>query len=362
MKKKWINCDVEAEYLQEDRKQEKKQKKMADQTDRSKYKKTDLNKVQKKQVSTEGLLFGRVLSINPQGIVVDLDHHLFVCSLKGSLKQEKRKLKNLVTVGDLVYFEKNSDNEGVISHIAERKSLLSRKDHLHQRNNQLIAANIDQVLITMSVVSPHLKPALIDRYIIAAQIGGMKPVIILNKIDLLKESGNESEAALFDEIVKIYPALGYTVIPISCKTGEGLDSLRSIMKDQISVFSGQSGTGKSSLIMEMASVDLAVGDIIKKTQKGMHTTTTASLLPLPFGGFCIDTPGIRSFGVWDLTKEQVEGYFEEILEAKHGCKYSNCTHIDEPGCAVQKAVEAGLISALRLESYQKLFREPTADF
>lgn len=355
MKKYW---DMEETYLKEDRKEEKRRKKREQQKDRSKYKKTDLEKQQKKEVPTEGLKKGRVLSILPQGIYVECEGKEYICTLKGSLKQEKNKIKNLVTVGDLVYFDKAPDQEGVIAHVAARKSYLSRKDHLLKRQEQLIAANVDILFITASVSSPHIRPALIDRYIIAAKKGGMQPMIVINKIDFL----NEEEKPIVDEISKVYPALGIPVFLVSCKTKEGLSALQEAMKEKISVFSGQSGTGKSSLIMEMTGKNLAIGTIIRKTQKGTHTTSTTSLLPLPLGGFVIDTPGIRSFGVWDLQKEEVEAYFDEIFHEKQRCKYPSCTHMGEPGCAVKKAVEEGKISKLRFESYQKLFKEPSLQF
>lgn len=353
--------ELEDTYIKNRRKEEKHQKKMIVSTDRSKYKKTDSEKSKKhiKSLPTEGLKKGKVISITPQAIFVDSSGISFECTLKGSLKKEKTKLKNLITVGDEVYFEEGKGHAGAISIVAPRRSHLSRKDHLLQRNEQLIAANIDLVLITVSVVNPALKPALIDRYIIAAQKGEMKPIIVINKIDLLK--GHAEEKALFEEVVKTYRDLNFTVIPVSIVSSIGLDLLERVMKDKTSVFSGQSGTGKSSLINALAKTSITVGELVKKTNKGMHTTTTTHLLPLPFGGWCIDTPGIRSFGVWGLEKSQVREYFDEILYYGKDCKYPDCTHTSEPECAVKQAVEEGKISSLRFESYLKLISEETWD-
>lgn len=354
--KEW---DIEESFhAKQDRKTYKKERKIASKLDRSKYKKTDLDKSSPKNLtSTENQLKGLVLSIISQDIVVDSQGKIFHCTLRGTLKQELHRLKNLITVGDIVYFDEISKECGVIHRIEERKSLLSRKDHGHTRNRQLLAANIDQVLITVSAAYPELKPALIDRYIIASEKGNMKPIILINKIDLLEEEKFKEARPLFELTLKTYQDLGFVVIALSSKTLEGIDQLKEVMKDKISVFSGQSGTGKSSLINLVTGLDLVVGDLTKKTLKGGHTTTSAKLIGLTFGGFCIDTPGIRSFGVWGLEKEEVKEYFEEFITYRFDCKYPNCTHLFEPECAVRQAVALNQISPLRYESYQKLCHE-----
>jgi ribosome biogenesis GTPase len=337
------------------RKEAKKEKKLASKTDRSKYKKTDLEKQQAKiTVKKENELIGRVLSIISQDITVDHDNKLFTCTLRGTLKQEKKRLKNLITVGDIVRFEKGHQDSGTIHFIEPRTSWLSRADHLLKRNEQLLASNIDYVLITVSAAFPDLKPALIDRYIIASEKGSMTPIILINKIDLLEDERFKKDKAFYEETLKTYQDLGYKIIPISAVTDEGLDELKNVMKDKISVFSGQSGTGKSSLINKVTGLDLSVGELTKKTLKGGHTTTQARLVKLPFGGFCIDTPGIRSFGVWGLEKEEVRHYFKEFEKFSPSCKFPDCTHTQEPGCQVIKAIEEGHISPFRYDSYQKL--------
>lgn len=368
-RKHWVGCNLEADYFGEDRKIGKADRKKASAKDRSKYKKTDQrkqsNQPKERPPETEGLERGRVLSIASQGIIVDVNGELVKCSLRGVLKKEKTQFKNLVTVGDFVLFERNA-GEGFIAYVEPRRSVLSRAENLSRRKEQLIAANIDQVMITVSVVSPVLKTPLIDRYIIATQKGGMEPILIVNKIDLLQSEDvdpiiRDIDAEIYKELLIAYQAAGIPVIAVSTVTGEGIDKLKAAMKDKASVFSGQSGVGKSSLINAVTGRDLRIGDIVGKTQKGSHTTTMAHLLPLDFGGWCIDTPGIKSFGVWDLDKEEVELYFPEIFDYGHKCRFPDCSHIREEGCAVITAVENEEISPLRYESYLSLMESVTED-
>lgn len=358
--------DIEEEYGFHDRKAGKKQRKIESARDRSKFKKTDqskylksLEKEKESKLVKEELLEGRVLSITPQSIIVEWNHQRIHCVLKGLLKRDDIQLKNLVTVGDFVLFEHISEGEGVISHVKPRFSVLSRAETLSQRKQQIIAANIDQVLITVSVVNPVLKPSLVDRYIIAARKGGMAPVIIVNKIDLLENSEIdpvlvEVENEVYQEFVKAYTQIGIPIIAVSVHRGDGLSQLREIMSNKASVFSGQSGVGKSSLINAIAGLRLRIGDVVDKTKKGSHTTTTAQLIPLDFGGWCIDTPGIKSFGVWNLKHEEIERYFSEIYLCGRQCKFPNCTHSHEEDCAVIAAVEKETISLMRYDSYRSL--------
>ena len=361
MAKRWVGCDVEEHFFGDDRKISKKERKIAIDKDRSKFKKTDLIKQKQRddkfqeRTSDESSLRGRVLSIVPEGILVDHEGTQTTCTLRGLLKKDKSQFKNLVTVGDFVRFQKLTATEGIINQIEPRFSVLSRADNITRRKEQLIAANIDQVLITASVVEPPLKPSLIDRYIIAAHKGKMTPIIVINKIDLLEDETETDdllhEKELYEEAIRAYASADIRVIPVSASTGEGIDELKAVMKDKASVFSGQSGTGKSSLINMVTGLNLNVGDVVGRTKKGAHTTTTAKLVPLSFGGWCIDTPGIKSFGVWDLQKDEIEEYFDEIFEHGKGCRFPDCTHTHEAGCAVHVAVEKGQISPLRFESF-----------
>jgi ribosome biogenesis GTPase / thiamine phosphate phosphatase len=351
--------DLEEHYFGSDRKLHREDRKRKQAKDRSKYKKSNLNKLPKDEVTTnKNLHRGRVLSVQSKGITVEHEGIEYLCSLRGALKKVKTTFKNLVTVGDFVLFDILEGEEGAIAHVEHRKSTLSRADNLSRRKEQLIASNIDQVLITVSVVTPPLKPFLVDRYIIAAQKGGMDPVIILNKIDLLEEEDDTGFIAeqkeLMQEFVTAYSQTGIPVIEVSILNEEGIEKIEEIMKDKSSVFSGQSGVGKSTLINKITGLELATREIVKKTRKGSHTTTTAQLIRLKFGGWCIDTPGIKSFGVWNLEKDEIEQYYTEIFEKGRECKFPDCSHTHEIDCAVKDAVENGDIKQLRYNSYTAL--------
>lgn len=336
-------------FHEKERKLYRKERKILSQKDRSKYKKTDLEKKQIERPSDPNLKQGRVLAIMADGILVDHEDTLYTCSLKGALKKENKRIKNLVAVGDFVLFAPMEDLSGSIAFVEERHSVLSRAEQITRQKEQLIAVNIDQVLITVSVVLPPLKHTLIDRYIIAALKGNMTPCLVINKIDLLEE--DPVEKALFEEVVSIYQSIDIAVFPVSSKTGKGIESLKAAMAGKSSVFSGQSGTGKTSLINAITGSSFLTGEVIERTRKGMHTTTFTQLLPIEGDGFCIDTPGIKSFGMWELSPEEVGEYFEEIAKIATHCKFKRCTHMHEPECAVQEALEEGRISRLRFDSY-----------
>ncbi len=360
--------DPEEDYFQA-RKESRMQRKLASAKDRSKFKKTDqekylknLEKGHQQKLSKQEWLEGRVISIMPQGVIVDHEGERISCVLKGLMKRDKTQAKNLVAVGDFVLFERTHEGEGIIASVKPRRTILSRADNLSRRKEQLIAVNIDQVIITVSVVNPPLKPPLIDRYIIAAHKGNMEPLLVINKVDLLDHAEDvdeaflEQEKALYEELLNAYAVAGVPVISVSAAENKGLDALRQAMKGKASVFSGQSGVGKSSLINAVTDLNLRVGETVERTKKGSHTTTTTQLIPLEFGGWCIDTPGIKSFGVWDLDKNEIEGYFPEIHECGLDCKFPDCTHSHEDNCAVQKALEEERISLVRYISYQALIQ------
>jgi ribosome biogenesis GTPase len=362
-KKDFDEFFFEEKFHETTKKEIKQQRKILRKKDRSKFKKTDLEKIQPPPASKKELSEGRIISISGEGSYVLSQNKKYLCSIRGALKNRFSKEKNIIAVGDMVDISIETEDSGSIIDVKERFSTLIRFDPTRKRK-QILAVNIDQVLITASVVKPFLKPSLVDRYIIAALQGNMQPVILINKIDLLNtpppecsKDEIENEKKLLSEFLQAYKKTNFKIITVSCATGEGIDSLKNIMKNKASVFSGQSGTGKSSLINMVAGTSLKTGEVVKKTYKGAHTTTAASLIPLEDGGFCIDTPGIKSFGLWELKKEEIKDFYPEFSPFCDKCKYINCLHINEPGCKVKEAVENNEISTLRFDSYLNLIIE-----
>lgn len=340
------------EYFQ-DRKEEKKERKRISQKDRSKFKKTDFEKLQQskeqevqRKLESKELLRGRVTAILPDAIEVFYSGTIYCCTLKGSLKKERGKTKNLITVGDFVLF----DSAKAIHYIEPRQSFLSKRSPTHENKEQLIASNIDQVLITTTIADPPLNLALIDRYIIATRKGNMEPVVVINKIDLL----TPLEKKLLKSTLKIYHSLGICVVAVSALTGKGIKELKKIMTQKASVFAGESGVGKTSLINAITTLQMKVGAITEKIGRGRHTTTHARLVPLNFGGWCIDTPGIQKFGIWELKKEDLDDYFSEITLAAKECKFPNCSHTHEPACAIRQLVVEEKIPLPRFQAYLEL--------
>ena len=259
----------------------------------------------------------------------------------------RANLEGLVTGDRVVWCE--GDPVGVVVAQLDRQSVLSRPDPYGKLKP--VAANIDQIILVMAPFpEPHAN--LIDRYLVAAETVDIEPVILLNKTDLLK--GEPELEQKMENLLAIYPTLGYRIIRTSIKDS-GLEELRSALSERISVFVGQSGVGKSSLVnVLLPDADLRVGALSESTQKGIHTTTTAQLFHLTCGGSLIDSPGIREFGLWHMNKEQVEQGFRELRPLLGTCKFRDCQHQQEPGCAVLGAVETGQISAKRLDSYRRI--------
>ena len=361
--------DYEEDYYGSERKENRKERRETQAKDRSKYKKSDLDKQKERDKHAappplkEGRLRGRVLTISPEMISVSAEGKTYTCTLKGALKKEKTKQKNLIAVGDFVHFEK-TDNQGSIDFIEKRSSMLLRAENLSRRKTQLIAANIDQVFIVMSLVSPKFKPLLVDRYVLSASKGNMKPIVIINKTDLLDnppenivEDEVNADKISLEEFIQAYQHLDIPVIPMSVSTSEGVEDVKKLMENQTSVFSGQSGVGKSSIINSVLGSSLPIGPIAHKTNKGSHTTTQAELIPLENGGFCIDTPGIKSFGLWDNDPESILEIFPDFVPFAKTCKFPNCTHIHEPDCGIKNALDEGKLSPLRYASYIALLED-----
>lgn len=358
-----MNEDWDELYGEKGRRGHRLERKIAQRTDRSFSKKSDQDQKKKQQIAQESSdssqLEGLVIALSAGRAEVMHGEQLYLCSTRGQLREQQSRTSTLLVVGDLVFFTPFEGSfDGVITQIKPRRSLLARADNLSRRRQQLIAANIDLVLIAASVVSPPLKVPLIDRYILAAQKEGMQPVVVVNKVDLLGSEPSQ-EKELLEEVKQVYKALNIPLFVLSCEERQGIEDLALFLSGKSCVISGQSGVGKSSLLSALTGKQLATGSVVEQTRKGSHTTTTARLLPLPCGGSCIDTPGIRSFGMWELKQEEVRTYFSEIFEESCRCRFRGCTHLTEPDCAVQKALDEDRISLLRFASYCALIASCT---
>jgi ribosome biogenesis GTPase len=242
---------------------------------------------------------------------------------------------------------------GVIHEILPRRSTLYRPSKRRDGRPQLIAANVDQLVVISALAQPHYKTGLIDRYLIIAHRSEIAAALCLNKIDL----GNPKEIKRARRKLEVYRDLGYALVLTSALTGEGCDDLKQLLVDKRSVLVGHSGVGKSKLAGKMQpGVELA-SSAVRKSGKGRHTTTVSILIPLDFGGEIVDTPGVRELGVSDVSRDELAHHFIELEPFLEKCRFTSCSHIPEPGCAVKEAVEAGTIHRARYESYEKLYHE-----
>ena len=263
-----------------------------------------------------------------------------------------RRQRSTLTVGDRVVAEPIEHGLWRLVEILPRRTVLSRPDPLNARIERLIAANIDIAVNVVSVKAPPLRPRLIDRFLIAIQRGGAQPAVCVNKIDL----ADDRDAAL--QPLRVYEELGVPLVACSTKTGEGLDRLRTLIEGRTCAFVGHSGVGKSSLLNALdARLRLATGDLQKKRGTGRHTTTASTLFDLGNETYVIDTPGIREFGLWDITRESLRDAFPEFEEAAEWCRFNDCTHLHEPDCEVKRRVERGEINPARYETYVRLAAE-----
>jgi len=290
---------------------------------------------------------GRVIRVHGLQIVVEAeDGTLYRCAVRRLLKSLATDERSVVTTGDRVWFRDAGNGEGLIERVEPRRGVLTRAS---RRREHVLVANVDQLIIVISLVEPDLKPHLIDRYLAIAQQGDLAPVLCLNKSDLV-------EHANLQPLVGAFSQLDVPTLMTSAKTGEGVDRLRELLKGRATVFSGQSGVGKSSLLNAIQpDLSLRVRTVSESTQKGRHTTTTAELIKLDFGGWVVDTPGVRQLQLWDTIPEEVEGYFHEFRPFVALCAFPDCTHTHESNCAVKRAVERRQISARRYHSYIGMF-------
>jgi ribosome biogenesis GTPase len=286
---------------------------------------------------------GRVLSVHGLSSVVHTQEgKIYKCAVRRLLKSLSTEQRHVVAAGDHVWIRPEGESEGFIERIEPRSSVLSRTSKGRQH---VIVANIELLVIVTSAAEPTIKPNLIDRYLLTAEKIGVEPVICVNKIDLV-------DPAELQPLVGTYGQMGYQVLFASAATGFGIDRLRSLLANRESVVSGQSGVGKSSLLNSVEpGLGLRVNEVSADNQKGKHTTTTAQLLPLSFGGYVVDTPGIRQFQLWDVEPEEVAGFFRDIRPYVNNCRFPDCSHTHEAHCAVKDAVADGRLDARRYESY-----------
>jgi ribosome biogenesis GTPase len=284
---------------------------------------------------------------------------LFPAVLRGKIRLKGSSATNPVAVGDVVTFEAEDtevtqENPAVITSVKPRKNYIIRKSTNLSRQSHIIAANLDRAFIIATIDYPEIKLPFLDRILVTCEVYNVPVTIVLNKVDLYRESHAEMLEAFHD----IYEGAGYPVIEVSALTGEGVEELREACKGHISLFSGVSGVGKSSLIKALdPSLDPRVGEISEAHVQGKHTTTFYEMYALSSGGFIVDTPGLRGFGLVDLKKEEIALYFPEMLKASENCRFTPCTHTHEPGCAVKEAVENGEISYERYSSYLGMLDE-----
>ena len=274
---------------------------------------------------------------------------VLACRLRGKFRIQGIKTTNPITVGDNVVFERNNlQNQGVIMEIKDRKNYICRKSINLSKISHIIASNIDVAFLVVSMVEPRTPLGFIDRFLVAAESFRIKTILIFNKIDL----NNAKTQEICQKWQDLYTSIGYECITTSAVTGQGMDILKQKMQGQVSLFSGQSGVGKSSIInMLEPNLQLKTAHVSDYNSKGKHTTTFAEMFELSFGGFIIDTPGIKEFGLIQYKKEEVSHYFPEMLQLLDQCKFSNCTHTHEPQCAVKQALEECKIAQSRYINY-----------
>lgn len=304
---------------------------------------------------------GKVIKSTGKWYEVELeDGSMATCRIRGKIRLDKLRTTNPIAVGDLVLIDDKADEEGklVIRDYEERRNYIVRKSTNLSKQMQILAANVDMAFLLVTLKSPQTHLAFIDRFLVAAESFRIPTTILFNKIDQY----SEKELKHLDEVLSIYTNIGYPCFKISGNNPADIEFLKELIKDKQVIISGHSGVGKSTLINSLdEDFDLQTGEISRAHQQGQHTTTFAEMFKLKFGGYIIDTPGIRAFGIVDLDKEVISHYFPEMRELIGKCKYHNCQHLNEPKCAVKDAVSNGEIAESRFSTYLQLMYEDEND-
>lgn len=282
------------------------------------------------------------------------DGRIVECKVKGNFRLKGIRSTSPVAVGDYVDIIMNAEGTALISTIDDRKNYIIRKASNLSKQSQIIAANLDQALLIITIKQPETSTTFIDRFLAGAEAYRVPVVLVFNKTDLL----NDDERHYQQQMVELYETIGYPCIEISAETGMGINQLQTFLKQKVTLVSGNSGVGKSTLINAIIPhADQRTAEISNAHGTGMHTTTFSEMIELAEGGYLIDTPGIKGFGTFDIEPEELTSYFKEIFEFSKDCKFNNCTHTHEPGCAVLQAVENHYISASRYQSYLNMLED-----
>jgi len=276
------------------------------------------------------------------------------CKIKGNFRLKGIRSTNPVAVGDHVEIICNQEGTAFITDIEDRRNYIIRKSPNLSKQSHIIAANVDQAFLVVTVNYPETSTTFIDRFLASAEAYRVPVSLVFNKSDLL----SDDELKYQKMMVTLYETIGYSCFEVSALDSNTLDCLKPLLKDKVTLFSGNSGVGKSTLLNHIIpGLNLRTAQISEAHNTGMHTTTFSEMLPLSYGGWVIDTPGIKGFGTFDMEPEEICGYFKEIFKFSKGCRFNNCTHTHEPGCAVRKAVEEHYISESRYNSYLSMLKD-----
>ena len=298
---------------------------------------------------------GLVVKNTGSWYVVKTDEDTLVdCKIKGNFRLKGIRSTNPVAVGDWVTIAPNKEGTAFITEIEDRKNYIIRKSTNLSKQSHIIAANVDVALLVVTVSRPVTSTVFIDRFLASAEAYRVPVILVFNKTDLLIPEERHYQ----EMMMTLYETVGYHCVELSAETGEGVEQLLPLLQGKVSVLSGNSGVGKSTLINRIIpGLQLRTAEISDAHQMGMHTTTFSEMLSLPEGGWLIDTPGIKGFGTFDMEPEELTGYFKEIFEFSHQCRFNNCTHTHEPGCAVIEAVKNHYMAESRYQSYLSMLED-----